>query len=494
MAEQRLYRFGPLERHGLIFGLTGGQLGVGLGGVFLTLVDMHIFSTVPASLLAVLILTLSGGIAFMGMNGRALYEWIPVMAKWMVRKNRGETTVASRAHLAGQSIRTRQSIEGPGALAGLTIISAQLPTGEFGVIKDSYSNTYTAVVSVRGRSFALLDHEEKRRLLSQWADVLAGVGREGSPITRVQWIERTLPETGDTVAQYMREAVALPRNSPAVQSYLELISEAGPVSQQHEAFIALQVDAMRARRSLRTTNLVGDEGPCIVLGREISGFASRLQSAELDVLGVLTPRILGQVIRVAYDPESRHALARQSLVSPEIAGVAPHNAWPLVCDTAWTHMRSDSAFNATYWCAEWPRIEVGPDFLAPLLLQTWAQRTVSVTMEVVSPIKAQRDVEAARTANITDEEMRNKAGFVTTVRRQREQENVVRREQELADGHTDVRFSGYVTVTADSEDELELACAEVEQQASQSRLVLRRLLGEQDVAFTYTLPLCRGLK
>jgi hypothetical protein len=41
---------------------------------------------------------------------------------------------------------------------------------------------------------------------------------------------------------------------------------------------------------------------------------------------------------------------------------------------------------------------------------------------------------------------------------------------------------------------LEEACSEIEQQAQQARLELRRLYGEQDVAFTCTLPLCRGLK
>jgi hypothetical protein len=34
----------------------------------------------------------------------------------------------------------------------------------------------------------------------------------------------------------------------------------------------------------------------------------------------------------------------------------------------------------------------------------------------------------------------------------------------------------------------------VEQQASQARLQLRRMAGEQEIAFTYTLPMCRGLR
>ena len=76
----------------------------------------------------------------------------------------------------------------------------------------------------------------------------------------------------------------------------------------------------------------------------------------------------------------------------------------------------------------------------------------------------------------------------------RERSKLPIREQELADGHADVRFSGYVAVTAASEDELAQACAEVEQQAGQARLELVRLDGDQEAAFTYTLPLGRGLR
>jgi hypothetical protein len=57
-----------------------------------------------------------------------------------------------------------------------------------------------------------------------------------------------------------------------------------------------------------------------------------------------------------------------------------------------------------------------------------------------------------------------------------------------------VRFSGYVTVSTGSEAELADATADIEQSAQRSGLELRPLRGEQAVGFTYTLPLCRGLR
>jgi len=150
--------------------------------------------------------------------------------------------------------------------------------------------------------------------------------------------------------------------------------------------------------------------------------------------------------------------------------------------------------HATYWIAEWPRTDVGPDFLGPLLLATNVTRTVSVTMEPVDVGKAIRDVEHARTSEHAEGQLRDAKGFLTSHRRSREQHNLERRAAELQEGYADFRFAGYVTVTAASDEELEEACAEVRLAAQQSNLEIRRLAGEQDLAFTYTLPLGGGLR
>ena len=114
-------------------------------------------------------------------------------------------------------------------------------------------------------------------------------------------------------------------------------------------------------------------------------------------------------------------------------------------------------------------------------------------MEPVSPSRATRQVEHARTADIADSELRRRGGFLSTARRARETEIVVRREAELADGHASFRFSGYVTVSATTADALENGCQLTEQAAGQAHLELRRLYGDQGRALLCTLPLCRGL-
>jgi hypothetical protein len=258
-------------------------------------------------------------------------------------------------------------------------------------------------------------------------------------------------------------------------------------------FVALQIDARRAWREVKRLGR-GNDGAVALLLRELETLAERLAGADVQVQGALPPRMLARTLRDAYDPYGRSYRNRLAALEPELAGVPLAQAWPLATDAGWSEYRTDSAVHATYWVAQWPRIDVGATFLAPLLMQTGVLRSVATTMEPVPPSLAIRKVEAARTTDIADEQTRERTGFMTTARKRLQQEATVRREQELADGHAEFRFAAYVTVSAPDADGLERSCAEVEHAAQQARLELVRLYGQQPQAFTFTLPLGRGLR
>ena len=114
-------------------------------------------------------------------------------------------------------------------------------------------------------------------------------------------------------------------------------------------------------------------------------------------------------------------------------------------------------------------------------------------LEPVPASRATRELRHALAGHVSDDTLREKAGWLPSFRRRREEENVLRAERELADGHASLRFSAYVSVSAGNIDELEAACAEVQQAAGLAHLELERLYAQQDLAFTYTLPLCEGL-
>ncbi|HZD72613.1 MAG TPA: SCO6880 family protein [Actinomycetota bacterium] len=492
------YRFGPLERRGLIGTLRPGQLLVLGATVLLTILLVETLRNGAGLALGALFLSSGGLASFAPFGGRTLNEWVPVVATFASRKLRGRDHWRSGAAEAGTRFLGGDiPVRPPDPIGRVELLAFPFRGVELGVLADRSNGTFTAVIQARARSFVLLDPEDKAQRLAGWANVIAGLAREGSPISRLQWLERTVPDDRNALNRYLRDALdpEIGLDALPLQSYLRLTQAAGPVTEQHELYIALQLNAGKAARAIKQAG-GKDTGACMVLARELDTMARRLEQAEVEVLHALGPRRLAATIRLAYDPHARTNLARLASNDPSREdGVSARNAWPQRTRTHWSYYRTNDVVHSTYWIAEWPRIEVGPDFLAPLLVQTRCMRTVSVTMEPVPPLKAMRAVGFAKTADVADEELRQKLGFIGTAKRRNQAEAVARREQELADGHADVRFSGYITVTADDTDELSAACGEIEHAAGQCRLEIQRCDGEQDVSFTFgALPMCRGLK
>jgi hypothetical protein len=114
-------------------------------------------------------------------------------------------------------------------------------------------------------------------------------------------------------------------------------------------------------------------------------------------------------------------------------------------------------------------------------------------MEPASTQAAERAARRARASAASEAEVRERRGFLTSARSERSLAAAEQREQELIDGHRDVRFAGYVMVTARSLAELEDACATTIYEAGRARLRLRPLHGEHWPALAAVLPLGRFL-
>jgi hypothetical protein len=367
----------------------------------------------------------------------------------------------------------------------MEIVAVPTPRGtgsdEIGVVADRPSRTVTAVMAVRGNSFALLSGTDQDSRIAAWARVLSMLAREGSDIHRVQWVESCVPDDGCAVREYVDTHAVLNADSPAGRSYRQLVTESSPITRRHAVLLGLSVHTARSARAIRAAG-GGTAGAGMVLSRELVSFHRALESADVGVDGVLGPAALSRVLADAYRRTSEGGGTPSRPCWP----------WPMAVDPAWDAVHVDATWHATYWIAEWPRVDVEPDFLGPLLF-TPLRRSISLLMEPVPPNRAARQVAQARTAGLADHELRRRGGFLTTARHHRERESVETRDGELADGHGQMRFTGYVRVTADSRDDLSDCCGALEQAAGQACLELRLLYGEQDVAFACTLPVGRGL-
>lgn len=477
MAEPRRYRFHPLERRGLLLGLQPAQL-LTLGlGVLLAVGSLRAVPGGVGALLAVAVAGTSAGLALWAVAGRSVVGWAPLAAAW-ARSGRRRPALWGTPH--------------PPAPSGVSIVEAPTVAGDYplGVVRDRRAGTWSVVLPVGGRSFTLLDREDKERRLDAWGAVLAAVGRSGSPIHRIQWLQRTTAGDAEALSSYLDRAGTAPAGSDIRTSYEELVGGAAPASRGHEVLLVLSVDPRRAGRSLRAFGRASagarrfgeTRAVCSLLRRELRLVEGQLRTAEVRPGAALDAAALTQAVRVGSDARAK-ARSRHAVEA----------AWPMAVQEGWGSVRIDGRQHVTYWVAEWPRLDVGPDFLAPLLLAGGA-RVISVTMAPVSPDRARREVESARTADMADEELRRRAGFLSTAQHRRTAEGARHREAELAEGHGDYRFSGYVTVSGTNEEELAGICAAVEQAAQQSHLELRRLYGQQREAYTWTLPLGRGVR
>ncbi len=414
----------------------------------------------------------------------------------------------------------RRTVFGGLTIDGLPCGPPETPA-EVGVVFDAPSRTATAVLAVRGHSFALLGPADQDAQIAAWARVLAAMAREGSDVHRIQWIESCLPDDGSSVRQHWATHAVLGADTPAGRSYRALVDESSPVTRRHRVLLALSIHTSRSSRSIRSAGR-GAAGIGTVLSREVLALHRALDGADISVEGVLGPRALSRSVGEAYAPggviaappsvagtrvvDDRVPAVPDSPDAADVTGVAEATdyrstlgsrsgagwPWPMVVEPHWDAVHTDATWHATYWIAEWPRVEVTPDFLGPLLFSS-LRRTVVIVMEPISPSRAARQVAQARTADIADGELRRRGGFLVTARHAREKEGVEDRDGELADGHAQYRFTGYVTVTADSRAELNAARAALEQAAGQARIELRLLFGEQDTAFACSLPLGRGL-
>lgn len=202
------YVFGPLERRGLIAGLRGGQIALislGVAGL--------VFALSVSPLIGVAILLVGLGLAFAPMGGRNADLWAPITTAFWVRRLLSGGQWRNDAMRLGHVEDEPPWPTLPAHLAGLRILDVPSECGAaMGVIHDGH--TYAAILSVRPEAFALCDSAEQARRLAGWGGILAGIAREASPVTRIQWVERTAPADGATSSGRARRSSPSRRRTP----------------------------------------------------------------------------------------------------------------------------------------------------------------------------------------------------------------------------------------------------------------------------------------
>jgi hypothetical protein len=472
-------KFSRLTRRGIILGLSIAQLVALTAGMIVFVLALYagggqlLLYTSP-------VWASAAALTWFPVGGRKAVEWVPIVLQWLLRLQGGQTMYRRRI------VKPRPA--GTLALPGDAAALREYLDPETGavMVHDPHAQTLTAILPVTHPAFVLLDPLQQERRVAGWGRVLATMCRSGR-IARLQVLERTLPDSGAGLAQWWAEH-GTDDGSWAARTYGELIDRAGPAGERHATTLSLALDMKAAARQIRTAGS-GLRGAAALLRQEMTTLTTALRTADLKPGTWFTPADLAVALRSAYDPAVANTLDRLGNLATDLA-----TAGPVAVDESWDQLRTDSAHHAVLWISEWPRALVFPGFLAPILLSTGIRRAFSLVCTPIRSDQAARDIRRKKTEYVSDAAQRQRIGQIEDAQQSAEYQDVLQQEADLTAGHGVLRYTGLISVSAPTTDELEAAVSAIEQAAIQASLETRRLVGQQAAAFTVAaLPLARTI-
>jgi hypothetical protein len=481
------YRFGDAARSGVLLGLSLRQSVPLIGGV----VWLTLWLVARQPLIGMVGLASGVVVAFGRCRRAPLYE-VAVPGARLAWNHLTRRCAWVRSSLLGAGPGWDDQL--PSALAGVELLDCELDwTGQVAstaVVRDRRAGSMSMVLPVRGAGFPVASLREQDGLVAGWGAALAPLARARCPVSRLVWQEWAHP-VGVADHREFLASLERPHLSPAVVDYDELLALQAPITFAHDVLVTVTVDLRRVRRAGRLSLVAS---AIEVLADEARLLAARLESAGLVADRPLSPLELSTAVRLRSDPS--RALQLDSLHRSLAAAVGRGTLeWgPMAVDAGWFHARVDGAVHRSYRIASWPMLPVAADWLAPLLTSDGATRTVTVVLEPVPLARAAADANRQLTSIESDHAQKERHGFRLTARERRRQADLEGRERELAEGHPEFRHVGLVTVTAGDVDELEEACAKVEQAAAASMLDLRPLAARQGEGWVASLPVGRSVK
>ncbi|MEU1826660.1 SCO6880 family protein [Streptomyces abikoensis] len=488
------------ERQGFMgsMSLTGCVL---VGAAALAILIPIYAQDISGELIGVPLAVLLVALATVRIYGMTADEWASLAIRHQINVAGGKDIFLSGVFAPRRRTDDQQPMDLPGVLARLRILAA--PTGgqeELAVVYDPLENTYSAVLEIRYPGLALEDTDQINRRVAAWGAFLRAQCVEGGPIVRVAVHERSQADDGTALQSWTAAHTDPDAPRAAVAVVKELAARGGTVANTRATFLTITLSASRARLAIKGAG-GGRLGACAVLVREITAMHSALAAADLTVVRRLAPRELAQVIRTGYDPDSvsemamRNGAAEQRTWEGVEPGADPELAGPAAAQTAWGTYQHDGAISVTYQVRSWPASSVYATCLQSLLRpRPTARRSLTLAYEPLGPRRARAELSKERTKRDVARRLRAKTGRIESMDERADMARALEQDMARASGHGIVRFTGLVTVTVTDPEELETACAELQQDGAAAGLELRRMWGAQDAGFAAAaLPLGQGL-
>ncbi len=487
------FTFGVPSTHGIVLSLDLPRLAALGAGTVTAAIALMARLPVPVAVAAA---SVGLALAYGRIQGMALIAWVGPIASYGARallvRHRCRVglpagTLAARRSAGGeQAARPAdvppRALRLPSGLGRGEIAQSKMAARALGVVCEPRSGALglsgagwelCAVLEVASAApFALRERSEQVEAIAAWAEVLSDTCAEAGSVHALQWVERCVPDVAGSAAAWMADHLAEDIPPKRVKDYAALLERLDARSAVHEVYIAVSVRPKARSRDEAISQAVF----------EVQLIATRLSAIGFEV----TP----------LDADGLYCLLRAGTEGVARAALPAHQrAGPITMaqDERWDAVRADGLWHRTMCVAAWPRTEVGPAWLEPLLVAAspGALRTLAVHLHPTPPSRSRRRVTVRRTTAEANLEQRRMRGWLVGAQERREAEEAARRDAELVAGYGEHRIAAVVTVSAATEDALEAATRNVEAAAGRAGIALRTLYGRQADGLTATLPLCR---
>lgn len=351
----------------------------------------------------------------------------------------------------------------PGAANELRLYTG--PSGR-AIVHNPLRRRVTVTAVLDNDNFTLKDDPAKAEVLDNWASILDVVGGHYE-VEAVIPSDVTTVVSGVQMSQFYEDAAehhgaGANLNPVAHAGYMDLL-RSSPMT-KHPQYLTMNLSIPRMKTEIKANG---------------SGVAGLLASVEQKIRA-LEDDLNANSFKVDHwvGVEERRKLCNEAFtgITDESEGVGTS---PVGIRAYWDKLRVDDIYHRSFIVQEWPLKPAPQGFLEKLVFAGQFRHAVTLVHRRGDDEKALRDASNAVKDAEDAEDLSARTGRRISREMTREKEDLVRTEEELVAGSSDVRFQGFISVTGRTPDELEQNTRDMYSAAARGNMRIRPCFGQQ---------------
>ncbi|MCP3425826.1 hypothetical protein NBM05_07350 [Rothia sp. AR01] len=488
------------EKRGIILGLDPAPLiAVSIDIVLILLISIVV--PFPFGILLALCLIPVG--AFLGWaryKGKHLFEWMGIGKRHLQRKLSGQNTYAAAGpdedanaeRRALEKARKEDERAEKEALEWEEEVPAKTPppvhmrlpgaanelkayrtvNGD-GLVHDPMHHRVVITARLKSHNFTLQDDTDQAEILDRWANVQDVIGAH-RVVEHIVPTDVTTVATGQQMQQFYEDAArrgnaGAKLNPVAHEGYMDLLSQ--NVMTHHPQYLTFALRIPEMRDEIKSNG---------------GGMAGLLRTTDYH-MGTLEADLYSNGYEIDHwvGVDERLELLHEAF-SPEAIGLlegVSGRGGPRGAKRFWDHLRVDNVWHRAFVIEEWPLKPVRPGFMEKLVLDLEFRHSVSLLHKRGNDESALRKINNEIKDADNAENMARRMGRRVSREQEREREDLESREDQMVGGASETAFRGFVTITADSKDQLEQYTRDLRSAAARASLRIEPAYGQQFEAF-----------